>query len=124
MKTKTIFCDIDGTLFLHDSDQSSRAKNKPVVLNGVLEKFSEWDKSGHIIILTTGRRESERAFTERQLQESGLIYDKLLMGIGSGQRIVINDLKPYSDMKTAVAINLERNSGLLGIDFEALNENS
>jgi len=33
------------------------------------------------------------------------------MGVGGGTRILINDLKPDSERRTAIAINLKRNKG-------------
>jgi hypothetical protein len=52
-----------------------------------------------------------RAATEKQLAELGIFYDQLIMGMGGGPRIVINDNKP-SGQETAFAINLERNKGI------------
>jgi FMN phosphatase YigB (HAD superfamily) len=112
-KPKTVFCDIDGTLIPHCVDMTGILSSKPNILPGVLEKFNEWDSKGYKIILTTGRKESSREHTEQQLRELGLFWDYLLMGIGGGQRILINDIKPsYPDIPMAVAINLERDKGL------------
>ena len=47
-----------------------------------------------MIILTTGRKEGMRRITEQQLESAGIVYDKLIMGIGGGARVLINDLKP------------------------------
>ena len=33
-----------------------------------------------------------RITTERHLSELGIFYDQLIMGVGGGQRILINDL--------------------------------
>jgi hypothetical protein len=60
----------------------------------------------------TGRRESCRRITEEQLSDNGIIYDYLLMGIGPGERILINDLKKDSDKPTALAFNLKRDRGI------------
>ena len=35
------------------------------------------------------------------------------MGVGGGDRVIVNDRKPNSKRDTAYAINLERNKGLL-----------
>lgn len=95
MRPKTIFCDIDGTLIKHDSPEiSSKPNYKMVLLEGTLEKLLEWDKLGYNIILTTGRKESMRRVTEKQLEEVGIFYDQLVMGIGGGERYIINDIKP------------------------------
>ena len=53
--------------------------------------------------------------TERQLREAGIVYDRLLMGIGGGARVLINDLKPDRKGNTAIAINLNRNKGVQNV---------
>jgi len=116
-RPKTLFIDIDGTLLLHHEVANQQAKNTPVLLPGVLEKFEEWDRNGYNIILITGRRESERKLTEEQLNKVGIVYDRLIMGIGGGDRVIINDMKLNSSVPTAYAINLIRNIGLENIDI-------
>ena len=66
---------------------------------------------GYNIILTTGRKESMRTVTEKQLSEIGIFYDQLIMGIGGGERVLINDMKP-TGTQTAYSVNLVRNSGI------------
>ena len=112
---KTIFCDIDGTLLFHHGDLNSQYVNKPVILEGTIEKLKEWDRKRYNIILVTGRRESMRNKTEKQLESLGIFYDKLIMGIGGGQRIVINDLKPNKEEKTAIAVYVKRNEGVKNV---------
>jgi hypothetical protein len=80
-------------------------------LPGTVKKLSEWDSKGYNIVLITGRRESMRRATEEQLARLGVFYDQLIMGIGGGDRILINDNKP-DGRETAFAINLERNKGI------------
>ena len=82
-----------------------------------LKKLWEWDKAGHMIILTTGRKEGMRETTERQLREAGIVYDKLIMGIGGGTRVLINDLKPDREGDTAIAINLKRDIGVKDVEI-------
>ena len=111
---KTIFCDLDGTLVKHNEPAEIQSPDLVLeLLEGTIEKLWEWDSQGHRIILTTGRKESMRNATVKQLEEVGIIYDQLIMGFGGGDRILINDRKPNSDRDTAYAINLERNKGLL-----------
>ena len=110
----TIFCDLDGTLVKHNEPAEIQSPDLVLeVLPGVLEKFREWDGKGYRIIITTGRKESARESTIKQLQRAGITYDQLIMGFGGGDSILINDRKPNSDRDTAYAINLERNKGLL-----------
>ena len=109
----TIFCDIDGTLVKHCSPFVATQPNfRMELLPGTLEKLEEWDRKGYNIILTTGRRESMRKITEKQLAEVGIIYDTLIMGIKGGKRILINDRKPNGSKNYASAINLTRNEGI------------
>jgi uncharacterized HAD superfamily protein len=114
----TIFCDIDGTLVTHTKPtDSQKPTHKLNLLEGTIEKILEWDKSGYNIILTTGRKESLREVTQNQLAEKGIIYDQLIMGVGGGKRYLINDRKPYGTEDYAIAINLDRNSGIKNIQI-------
>jgi FMN phosphatase YigB (HAD superfamily) len=116
-RPKTIFCDIDGTLVTHRIPTKNTTTLEMLdLLPGTTEKLSEWDAKGYNIILTTGRRESMRKATEEQLAELGIFYDRLIMGIGGGDRIIINDNKP-DGRQTAFAINIERNKGIKDINI-------
>jgi phosphoglycolate phosphatase-like HAD superfamily hydrolase len=117
LRAKTIFCDIDGTLLLHHGDLHKQIHKEPSLLEGALERLAEWDKKGWNIILVTGRRESCREQTEAQLQKVGIFYDRLIMGIGGGDRVLINDRKPDSHRDTAHSINLERNEGIKNLEL-------
>ena len=115
----TIFCDIDGTLVKHDSPlETIKPGYKLKLLPGTLEKITEWDRKCYRIILTTGRRESMRKATEKQLAEVGIIYDTLIMGIKGGKRVLINDRKPNGSKNYASAINLTRNEGINNIKIK------
>ena len=112
-RPKTIFCDIDGTLVKHMSpDKAANTSSSMELLNKKKKKINEWDKLGYNIILTTGRRESMREQTVKQLSEVGIVYDQLVMGIGGGDRYVVNDRKLDSERDTAYAVNLKRNTGV------------
>ena len=113
----TIFCDIDGTLVKHRSPIENTSTSKRLeILPGTLEKLLEWDSKGYNIILVTGRKESMREITIKQLTEAGIIFDKLVMGIGGGKRIIINDKKPDGS-STAEAISLKRNIGIKNLEL-------
>lgn len=112
MRPKTIFLDIDGTILKHQGNLTAIARNPPEILDGVFETLNHWDMMGYNIILTTGRKESLRKITEQHLQEMGIFYDQLIMGIGGGTRYLVNDFKPNSNLPTCHAITIDRNKGI------------
>lgn len=119
-RPKTIICDIDGTLILHEGPilaamVTDRSDYRGLVLPQVKEKFEEWDRKGYYIVLLTGRKESMRKNTISYLSSLGLFWDQLIMGIGGGPRVLINDRK-VDGTDTAFAINLERNEGLKNVN--------
>jgi len=117
-KSKTIFCDLDGTLVKHSNPVEIQNPNLELeVLPGTHEKLREWDSKGYHIIITTGRKESSRDSTIKQMQRAGINYDQLVMGFGGAVRYIINDTKVDSTDDTAFAITVERNKGLLGVEI-------
>lgn len=117
---KTIFLDIDGCILYHLGNLSKQYLDEPSIIPATLQKLNEWEAQGHRIILTTGRKESMRRKTEADLEKLGIFYDQLVMGLPRGERVIINDRKPDSDMSTARAIMITRNGGIGNIK---LNEN-
>ena len=67
-RPKTIFCDIDGTLQDHVGGVPEQATVKEHnLLPNTKEAIDKWDRLGYRIILTTGRKESLRPKTEKEL---------------------------------------------------------
>lgn len=117
MENKVVFLDIDGCLLKHHGGSSSTINDHPMeILPGIRKKLDEWEVNGCQIIITTGRKESYRKFTEDQLFRAGVAYDQLVMGLGKGERIVINDRKA-DGTQTARAIMVDRNEGIGGIEL-------
>ena len=117
-KSKTIFCDLDGTLVKHSNPIEIQDPNYELeVLPGTHDKLREWDSKGYHVIITTGRKESARKATEEQLRFAGIVYDQLIMGFGGGDRILINDRKSNKKEDTAYAINLTRNRGVKDVEL-------
>lgn len=114
---KTIFCDIDGCIFKHHGDIAAIVSNPCILLPGVKKAFKTWGYGGYTIILTTGRPESLRNLTESQLRDTGLYYNHLIMDLPRGPRVVINDTKPESSLRTAKCINIERNKGMEDVNI-------
>ena len=92
--SKTWFFDIDGTLVRHLSNEEINSGAKEQLLPQVEEFINNLYRKGDYIILTTARWESQRLLTERMLKKFRLNYHHLIMGIGSGERILVNDIKP------------------------------
>ena len=113
---KTLFIDIDGTLFKHQGEFSDIVLKTPQLMPGVRDKMNEWCSNEHSLVLTTARRESLRTTTEKQLNDLGVPYDHLIMGIGKGERIIINDRRTNGD-ETASSININRNEGFENIEI-------
>ena len=112
-ESKTIFCDLDGTLVKHRNPVEAQNPDLELeVLPGTHDKLREWDSKGYYIIITTGRKISARESTKKQLQRAGIFYDQLIMGFGGAFRYIINDRKPNSDIDTSYSINIERNKGI------------
>jgi ribonucleotide monophosphatase NagD (HAD superfamily) len=116
-RPKTIICDIDGTLIKHYTpDITSKNDFTPEILEGTLSKFNEWEKKGYRIILMTARKKSMKTITKKQLSSLGIFYDELIMGVTSGERYLINDMKT-NNKDTAFAINLIRDNGINNINI-------
>lgn len=116
---KTIFCDIDGCLVeqIENYIEHIALGLKWKILPGVYDKLKEWESKGYRLILTTARKEGSRKVTEKMLDDLGIFYDQLVMGLGLGPRIVINDIKPGREHTVmAEAVNLKRNEGLKSVD--------
>lgn len=112
---KTIFCDIDGTIFYHQDSLKEMLSLPVKVLPGVHEKFKEWREKEYYIVITTARPEGTRAITEQQLLQNGIFFDQLVMGLPVGCRVVVND-KKTNGMITADAVSINRNEGLINVE--------
>lgn len=120
--SRTWFVDIDGTIFEDKTNDEidiiiqnykfdSYLQEKPIPKN--LEFFRNLPKKDKIII-TTARETKHREHTLKALEYHRMPYDDYIFDLGSGPRIVVNDIKPanadgnLSPLDTAYAINVER----------------
>tara|TARA_R100000541_G_scaffold9401_3_gene16990 strand:- start:6427 stop:6765 length:339 start_codon:yes stop_codon:yes gene_type:complete len=110
-KNNTYFCDIDGTIFKYRKFETYKT-SAPEVIPTTLEFLEVVKEQGHMIILTTARPEDLREHTIKELDDSKVPYDRLLMGIERGPRYLINDMDPKKPGKRAIAMNLIRNEGI------------
>ena len=80
---KTIICDIDGTLldYQHDIIPHAGHTRDHTALPGVVKRMRQWEVEGCRIVIITGRRESERVRTEKDLRYHNIPYDMLIMDL-------------------------------------------
>jgi len=120
-RPKTIISDVDGVILIqankwpvksYDPREVEAIPNTVKILNALYT-------AGHQIILVTARPEEYRQETSYQLKRFGLQFTQLVMGLPTGQRILINDMKLEEEgIPTAIAINLIRDEGLTEQDLE------
>ncbi len=104
----TWFIDLDGTIIEHNSHLNKNEK----LLDGVKIFFKKIPKKDKIII-TTSRNKKYIVNTKKFLKKNKIRFDKIISDLPAGERIIINDIKPKDNLKTAISINLKRNSGFL-----------
>ena len=119
MKKVTVFCDIDGTILKYRKFED--IESIPAELTPGAIKLSSWHDAGHHVIITTARPESMRSHTESELRTLGIKWDMLIMGIGRGPRVLINDESPTVKEPKALAFSLRRNEGLDKVIPDCLN---
>ena len=108
-KKKTIFCDIDGTLFKYRKFETYQTTIAEPI-NDVIKKINDAFKNGDMILLTTARPEYIREHTINELEYNNVKYHRLIMGIERGTRILIND-KENIKVDRAYSFSLERDKG-------------
>jgi hypothetical protein len=108
---RTIFCDIDGTLFENSGQFTTPGWGDAEPIYENLNYIKEMQKKYNVqLILTTSRKEEYREITKIQLENYGVKYDRLIMGLYHCRRYLINDYSLTNPYPTAVSINLERDS--------------
>ena len=119
---KTWFVDIDGTLLIHktneqldqlieENDIKSHLYETPIIdAVSFINNLPKKDR----IVLTTARENRHLAHTVRTLHHFNIRYNKIIDELGSGPRVVVNDIKPagtannQQNLNTAYAINVNR----------------
>ncbi len=107
--------DLDGTIVKHNGHKQGGDE----LLHGVLEFFLSIP-SNDIIILLTAREEQYSNITTEFLIRNGIRFNQIIFGMPTGERILINDLKP-SGLQTAYAFNVERDAGLSSLSMCLVN---
>ena len=104
---KTWIIDVDGTIVEHNG----YLKGEDKLLDGVIDFFSKITPKDKVI-LTTSRQKKYEADLKKFLKKFNLRYDEIIFDLPFGERILIND-KKLSGLKTAYAINKDRDAPLL-----------
>lgn len=116
-KNPTFFVDIDGTIVKYRKfSELSTAVLTPIqdVINFLNKSY---DEGAHIVI-TTARPPQYELFTKQELEKLGVKYHQMIMGIGRGTRVVLNDKDPeMPELPRAWGINFTRDKGLQDIEI-------
>jgi hypothetical protein len=113
---KTIIIDFDGVLIRHDDAGGSNSKQKRFIyptkaISSNVDLIKNEYKNGSFIVVMSARPENERRNVMKELSKFKINYHKILLGVASGSRVVINDKKKsHPNIKTAIAIETRRNS--------------
>ena len=134
---KTWFVDIDGTLFIHRTNEEldlmiknhgpeSHLQEAPIQeAIAFLDSIPKKDK----VLLTTARESRHLPHTLRVLRRHKVRFDQVIDELGSGPRIVVNDIKPKGSannkhpLTTAYAANVTRDLGDLETVYRDIKEN-
>lgn len=119
MKKYTIFCDIDGTIFVYRKFETYLSSD-PDPIQNVIDKLRKMYEEGHCIVLTSARPEYLRYHTMKELNKHNVPYHQLVLGLERGTRFLIND-KENDSVDRAVRINVSRNNGFSDEDIDVLN---
>lgn len=116
-KNPTLFVDIDGTLVVYRKfSELATAVLTPI--QDVIDLVNNYYDNGSHIVITSARPQEYESFTKQELEKIGVKYHQILMGIGRGTRVVLNDKDPENpDLPRAVGINLNRDKGIEGLDL-------
>jgi hypothetical protein len=117
IKNPTLFVDIDGTLVKYRKF-SELIGSIPHPIQDVIDYVNDHYNSGSVIIITTARPSSYELMTKQELDTIGVRYSQLIMEMGRGTRVILNDVDPENpELPRAIGINLERDGGLKDIEI-------
>ena len=97
--------DLDGTIFKHNGYLDVTDE----LLPNVKTLFESVPIDDYIIILTARSKIYEK-LTLENLNKYNIRYDKIIFDIPTGERILINDIKPQG-LNTALCWNITRDKG-------------
>ncbi|MES2884954.1 MAG: hypothetical protein V4709_09135 [Pseudomonadota bacterium] len=110
----TLVLDLDGVVFVNHSKYFKplwEEDDQPLQDN--VNALLRLQAKGAQLMFMTARPEKYRAKTEASLRKLGLNIHALVMGCLHGRRYLVNDYAASNPYPSAVAVNLERNTGKL-----------
>ena len=106
---KTWIFDLDGTLVVHNGYKDG----VDTLLPGVKEFYEKNVTRDDYILIVTARFSKFKGIAEKCLLDNGIYYDRIIYDTPRGERILINDRKPWDGgLDTAFSYNIDRNEGL------------
>ena len=111
---RTLFIDIDGTLFRNASEYFSPkwGESDPIIEN--IDHIKNLYHQGNTqIILTTSRKEEYKEKTLQQLNSYNIPYHNIIFNLFHSKRYLINDYSSTNPYPTAISINLKRDDNIL-----------
>jgi len=119
IKNPTLFVDIDGTLVKYRKF-SELSESVLTPIQDVIDYVNGHYDAGSVVVITTARPESYRLFTKQELEKIGVKYSQIIMDMGRGTRVILNDIDPENpDLPRAIGINLQRDGGLEDIHIHS-----
>ena len=107
----TYIFDLDGVLVENGSPHFSPKWGEAKAIPASGEAVRGLHARGNHIVVMTARPESYRGMTEAELQDKGIPYHQLVMGVHHGRRYIVNDYSANNPCPSAVAVNTVRDSG-------------
>jgi hydroxymethylpyrimidine pyrophosphatase-like HAD family hydrolase len=116
-KNPTFFVDIDGTLVKYRKfAELENSTLEPI--QDVIDTINDYYEKGAHIVITSARPDSYELFTKQELEAIGIKYHQIILGLGRGTRVVINDNDPQNpEISRSLGVNLNRNMGWEGLDL-------
>ena len=116
-KNPTFFVDIDGTLVKYRKfAELENSVLEPI--QDVIDTINNYYEQGAHIVITSARPDSYELFTKQELETIGVKYHQLILGLGRGTRVVINDNDPQNpEISRSLGVNLNRDMGWEELDL-------
>ncbi|MCF7861512.1 hypothetical protein K9M79_04680 [Candidatus Woesearchaeota archaeon] len=110
-KYATLFIDIDGVLVINSGEHFEPKWGTTEAIAENVKIINELYDSGFVtVVLTTSRKSKYKDVTEEQFKKNGIKYHSIIMDLPHCSRVLINDYTTSNPYKSAIAVNIERNS--------------